>query len=279
MEEDRGKNARASNHPAPPVKHNKGKEPILPSDNDAATDDELSFGSSPLADLSPPKNNVEVESTKKPPRRSSRSVSAIHRRVRREINRERRLSEQATENVPTWHRGVAASLPFMCPTFGAAPAPHMLTSTTVQGPEDMLSSPLGQHILSYEPPCGFAMLSFTMYDDSSDPYDHMLHFNQAMILNAGNDHLICKVFPARLKGPTLAWFHKLPGDLSTRSSSCGLHLFLNTCVQFDKREISALCKPSLSERMNPSPISLEDLVKSSNRLIRTVWMRSSRIFE
>ena len=49
-----------------------------------------------------------------------------------------------------------------------------------------------------------------MYDGFSDPYDHMLHFNQAMILNAGDDHLLCKVFPASLKGPALAWFHKLP---------------------------------------------------------------------
>ena len=48
-----------------------------------------------------------------------------------------------------------------------------------------------------------------MYDGSSDPYDHMLHFNQAMILNSGNDRLLCKVFPASLKGPALAWFHKL----------------------------------------------------------------------
>ena len=48
-----------------------------------------------------------------------------------------------------------------------------------------------------------------MYDGSSDPYDHMLHFNQAIILNAGDDSLL-KVLPASLKGPALAWFHKLP---------------------------------------------------------------------
>ena len=69
--------------------------------------------------------------------------------------------------------------------------------------------PLGQHILDYIPPRGFSILSFTMYNDSSDPYDHMLHFNQAMILNVEDDQLLCKVFPASLKGPALAWFHKL----------------------------------------------------------------------
>ena len=51
---------------------------------------------------------------------------------------------------------------------------------------------------------------FSMYAGSSDLYDHMLHFNQAMILNAGDDRLLCKVFQASLKGPALAWLHKLP---------------------------------------------------------------------
>ena len=86
----------------------------------------------------------------------------------------------------------------------------------VRGPHDMLSSPLEKHILDYEPPREFVILSFAMYDSFSDPYDHMLHYNQAMILNAGNDKLLCKVFPASLKGPTLAWFHKLPrGSLNS----------------------------------------------------------------
>ena len=98
----------------------------------------------------------------------------------------------------------------MYPTFGAAPAPHMLTFTTVRGPEDMLSSLLGQQTLSYKPPRDFVIPSFSMYDGSSDPYDHMLHFNQAMKLNEENDSLLCKVFPTSLKGPALAWFHKLP---------------------------------------------------------------------
>ena len=40
LEEDRGENARGSRHPAPPVKQNNGKEPILPGDSDAVADDE-----------------------------------------------------------------------------------------------------------------------------------------------------------------------------------------------------------------------------------------------
>ena len=58
----------------------------------------------------------------------------------------------------------------------------------------MLSSPLGQHILDYEPPQWFSILAFATFDDFTNPYDHMLHYNQAMILNAGNDRRLCKLF-------------------------------------------------------------------------------------
>ena len=149
--------------------------------------------------------------------------------------------EQAPENVPTWHRGVTPPLPFMYPTFGATPAPHMLTSTTVRGPKDMFSSLLGQHIVSYEPPRGFVIPSFSMYDDSSDLYDHMLHFNQAMILNAGNDRLLCKVFLPSLKGPALAWFHKIPWrSINSFSELWAAFVSHYLCSVRQKRNISSL---------------------------------------
>ena len=73
----------------------------------------------------------------------------------------------------------------------------------------MLSSPLGQHILSYKSAHEFVIPTFTMFDGFNDPYDHMLHYNQAMTLNFGNNRPLYKVFLASLQGPALAWFHKL----------------------------------------------------------------------
>ena len=105
----------------------------------------------------------------------------------------------------------------------------------------MLSTPLGQHILDYDPPCGFSIPPFTMYNGSSDPYDHMLHYNQAMILNAGDDRLLCKVFPTSLKGPALAWFHKLPrGSINTFDELCAAFVSQYLCSVRQKRNISSL---------------------------------------
>ena len=105
----------------------------------------------------------------------------------------------------------------------------------------MLSSPLGQHILDYDPPRGFSIPSFTMYDGSSDPYDHMLHLNQAMILNARDDRLLCKVFPASLKGQALAWFHKLPrGSIKSFGELWAAFVSQYLCSVMQKGNISSL---------------------------------------
>ena len=151
LEGEHIENAGRSSHPAPSVKQNKGKEPIRSEDSDITADDELSSDSSPLPDLPPPKNNVEAELRKRPPRRSRRSISGMPHQVRREFSRERWNSERASKNIPTWLGGAAPSHLFEYPAFEVAPV-YMPVPFVVRGLEDMLSSPLGQHILSYEPP-------------------------------------------------------------------------------------------------------------------------------
>ena len=136
--------------------------------------------------------------------------------MRRKPSRDQRPLTLAHQYVPDRAGGFPQPVPSMYPPFGVAPAPQMIFSSAVWGPQNMLSTPLGQHILDYDPPCGFSIPPFAMYNGSSDSYDHMLHFNHAMILNTGDDRLLCKVFPASLKGPALAWFQKLPrGSINT----------------------------------------------------------------
>ena len=81
-------------------------------------------------------------------------------------------------------------MPPVYPTFETGPTLYIPPIVVIRSPDDMLSSHLGQHILDYNPPRGFVMLTFAMFDGSSDPYDHMLHYNQAMTINAENDHLL-----------------------------------------------------------------------------------------
>ena len=219
METNGVENPQGAAQPIPLTRADKGKWPALPDHSDHPVDDELSSDSSLFPRRSPPQNNAESESKKRPPRQSSRAVSVVHRRMRREARRDRPHSELDPEYISAWFGGMTPQFSLEQYSFGVpldAPALRATFYPPVRGPYDMLSSPLGQHILDYEPPHGFVIPPFAMYDGSSDPYDHMLHFNHTMILNVGNDRIFCKVFPASLKGPTLAWFHKLPrGSLNS----------------------------------------------------------------
>ena len=117
-------------------------------ESDPPVDDELSYGSSPLLNCSPPHNNAEAESKKRPPCRSNQSI----RRVRREANKDRRHSELTPEYVLVQLKGMSSQFPSIHHPFGATSVPHLVSFSVVQGLEDMLSSPLGPDILSYEPP-------------------------------------------------------------------------------------------------------------------------------
>ena len=161
--------------------------------------------------------------------------------MRREPSRDQRPPTPAHQYVSYRARGFPPPVPLMYHPFGAAPAPQMIFSSVVRGPQDMLSTPLGQHILDYDPPRGFSIPPFAMYNGSSDPYNHMLHYNQAMILNAGDDQLLCKVFPASLKGPALAWFHKLPrGSINTFGELWATFVSQYLCSVRQKGNISSL---------------------------------------
>ena len=85
------------------------------------------------------------------------------------------------------------------------------------------------------------MLTFAMFDGSSDPYDNMLHYNQAMTLNADNDHLLCKVFSTNLQRPMLAWFHKLPrNSINSFNELWTVFISQYLCLVRKKRNISSL---------------------------------------
>ena len=74
----------------------------------------------------------------------------------------------------------------------------------------MFSTLFDPHIISYESPRGFVVSKLIMYDETSNPFNHIMNLKQLMTFDMGNDALMCKVFPANLYGPALYRFHRLP---------------------------------------------------------------------
>ena len=139
LEAGRAGQSREPPCPFPPSRLSKGKEVAAPNDVDLPTDDELSSGSSPLPRRSPSQNAAEAHSRKRPPRRSTRSISIARRRARREPSRVLRPPTPAHQYVPDRAGGFPPPMPSMYPPYGAAP---MVTPSAVRGPQDMLSTPL-----------------------------------------------------------------------------------------------------------------------------------------
>ena len=79
-----------------------------------------------------------------------------------------------------------------------------------------------------------------------------------MILSAGDDRLLCKVFPANLKGPALAWFHKLPrGSINS----------------FGKLWVAFVSQYLCSVRQKGNIISLQSILKREDESIRDCTRR------
>ena len=137
--------------------------------------DKLSLGSSPNLSLA---KNSRARLSQRPSHRPtfSNANGGTFHQARREIGRGQNQPNGVPGNTPALHASVIPPMPPMYPVYRTEIALYILPAIAIRSPNDMLSSPLSQHILDYEPPRGFVMPTFAMFDGSSDPYDHMLHY-------------------------------------------------------------------------------------------------------
>ena len=70
-------------------------------------------------------------------------------------------------------------------------------------------SPFVRRINKARLPHRFSQPTFTIYNGRTDPVEHVSHFNQKMAVHAGNEALMCKVFPSSLGPVAMRWFDAL----------------------------------------------------------------------
>ena len=114
------------------------------------------------------------------------------------------------------------------------------------------------------------MPTFARFDGSSDPYDHILHYNQAIILNARNDYLLCKVSQASLQGPALAWFHRLPlNSVNSFNKLWTIFISQYLCSVCQKKKIN-----SLQNIMNQEKETIRDFTRRFRQAVQQVEVYS-----
>ena len=77
-------------------------------------------------------------------------------------------------------------------------------------------SPFIAGVLHFPLPKKFRMSRIETFDGTKDPIDHLNTYKNQMELHGYQDPIRCKAFAITLKGPSLAWFNRLP--LSSISS-------------------------------------------------------------
>ena len=154
---DFGKDVRDGYRAEHLIARNKGKRPIISNDGDAPADDKLCSGRS-LSMSPPPGRNAQGSTRAKSQKKHSHRPTlndtisgASH--AKEQVHRRQNKQLQAPRNASVLPDG---TMPPMHPTFDAGPTFYTQSATLIWGPNDMLSSPLRQHILNYELPRGLS---------------------------------------------------------------------------------------------------------------------------
>ena len=71
-------------------------------------------------------------------------------------------------------------------------------------------SPFTAKVLHFPLPAKFRMPQVEAFDGARDPVDHLNTYKNQMELHGYQDPVRCRAFAITLKGPTLAWFNRLP---------------------------------------------------------------------
>ena len=71
-------------------------------------------------------------------------------------------------------------------------------------------SPFTAEVLYFPLPTKFRMSQIEAFDGTKDPIDHLNTYENRMELHGYQDPIRCRAFTITLKGPTLAWFNRLP---------------------------------------------------------------------
>ena len=71
-------------------------------------------------------------------------------------------------------------------------------------------SPFTAELLHFPLPAKFKMSQIEAFDGAKDPVNHINTYKNQMELHSYQDPVRCRAFAIKLKGPTLAWFNRLP---------------------------------------------------------------------
>ena len=84
------------------------------------------------------------------------------------------------------------------------------TTINLDGIIKRTDSPFTASVLECPLPSKFRLPQLEVYNDTKDPLDHIGVFKTILSLQQTPDEVICRTFPATLRGAARVWLSKLP---------------------------------------------------------------------
>ena len=108
-----------------------------------------------------------------------------------------------------------------------------------------------RNIESASLPRWFYQPTFTIYNDRTNPTEHVSHFNQRMIVHSKDEALMCTIFPSNLGLVAMRWFNDLRANsidsFKKLTRAFGAHFI--TCSRVPQPLRSLLSMPMLEGRL------------------------------
>ncbi|CAN6702363.1 unnamed protein product [Malus baccata var. baccata] len=101
--------------------------------------------------------------------------------------------------------------------------------------------PFTEDILKAKKPAKFTQPKFRLFEGTTDPVEHIYHFQQQMALEGDDEALMCKLFPSSLSGSSLTLFRQLkPRSIESFTELCEVFISQYVCNRRPRKDVTIL---------------------------------------
>ncbi|CAB4272521.1 unnamed protein product [Prunus armeniaca] len=119
--------------------------------------------------------------------------------------------------------------------------PQTLVELALEAAKGICKSSFKEDILNAKKPVKFTQPKFKLFEGTTNPIEHIYHFQQQMVLEGDDEALLCKLFPSSLSGSALIWFRQLkPRSIGGFTQLCEMFISQYICNQKRRKDVTIL---------------------------------------
>ncbi|XP_050160600.1 uncharacterized protein LOC126634149 [Malus sylvestris] len=119
--------------------------------------------------------------------------------------------------------------------------PQTPTELALEAARGIRKSPFTEDILKAKKPAKFTQPKFRLFEGTTDPVEHIYHFQQQMALEGDDEALLCKLFPSSLSGSSLTWFRQLKSrSIESFTNLCEAFISQYVCNRRPRKDVTIL---------------------------------------